>query len=64
MMSYLGSLISYCLGALLYWRFVSIFPPLLYLFLYVSLRRIPESPVWLLGNRGTEHCRDALQWLR
>ena len=63
-MFYLGSLTSFCLGALLYWRFASIFPSLLYLLLYFSLWRVPESPVWLLAHRGTEPCREALQWLR
>ena len=60
----LGILASYCLGAVLYWRFVSIIPPLLYLLLVIALWRLPESPLWLLSHRGTEDCREALQWLR
>ena len=59
-----GILISYCLGAGLYWRFVSVIPPLLYLLLFTTLWRLPESPLWLLSHRGTEDCREALQWLR
>ena len=60
----LGILTTYCLGALLYWRFVSAVPPLLYLVLFLTLYRVPESPLWLLSHRGTEDCRLALQWLR
>ena len=60
----LGVLTTYCLGAVLYWRFVSIVPPLLYLLLFLALWRLPESPLWLLSHRGTEDCREALQWLR
>ena len=59
-----GILLSYSLGALLYWRLVSGLPPLLYLLLALALWRIPESPLWLLSHRGTEHCTEALQWLR
>ena len=60
----LGILATYCLGAVLYWRFVSIIPPVLYLVLFLLLWRVPESPLWLLSHRGTEDCREALQWLR
>ena len=60
----LGILTTYCLGALLYWRFVSIIPPFINFLLFLALWRIPESPLWLLSNRGTEDCREALQWLR
>ena len=60
----LGILTTYCLGAVLYWRFVSIIPPVLYLVLFLLLWRVPESPLWLLSHRGPEDCREALQWLR
>ena len=60
----LGILTTYCLGALLYWRIVSTIPPLLYLLLFLTLCRIPESPLWLLSHGGPEDCREALQWLR
>ena len=60
----LGVLTTYILGAGLYWRFVSTIPPLLYLLLFLALWRLPESPLWLLSHRGTEDCREALQWLR
>ena len=60
----LGILASYCLGALLYWRLVSVVPPLLYLLQLLLLWRVPESPLWLLSHRGPEHCTQSLQWLR
>ena len=60
----LGVLTTYILGAGLYWRFVSTIPPLLYLLLFLTLWRLPESPLWLLSHRGIEDCREALQWLR
>ena len=60
----LGILTTYSLGALLYWRFVSLLPPVLYLLLFLALWRVPESPLWLLSHRGTEDCRVALEWLR
>jgi len=60
----LGILASYCLGAVLYWRFVAIIPPIIYLLLVLALWRNPESPLWLLSHRGTEDCREALEWLR
>ena len=60
----LGILTTYCLGAVLYWRFVAIIPPILYIVLLLALWRLPESPLWLLSHRGPEDCREALQWLR
>ena len=60
----LGILTTYCIGAIFYWRFVSIIPPFINFILFLALWRIPESPLWLLSNRGTEDCRQALQWLR
>ena len=60
----LGILTTYCAGVLLYWRFVSIIPPFINFLLFLALWRIPESPLWLLSHRGTEECREALEWLR
>ena len=60
----LGILTTYCLGALLYWRIVSIIPTFINFILFLALWRIPESPLWLLSHRGTEDCREVLQWLR
>ena len=60
----LGILLSYCLGASLYWRIVSCLPPLLYTVLACGLFRIPESPIWLLAHKGPEEARQSLQWLR
>ena len=60
----LGILVIYCLGAVLYWRFVSTIPLLLFLIFFTTLWRVPESPLWLLSHRGTDDCREALQWLR
>ena len=59
-----GILLSYCSGALLYWRYSSAAPCFLYLFLFVGLLKIPESPIWLLGHKGRGEARKALQWLR
>ena len=59
-----GVFICYCLGAGLYWRYVSSIPPVLYIFLAAGLFLIPESPIWLLGHRGEEEALDALLWLR
>ena len=63
-MSSLGVLVIYCLGAPLYWRYVSSVPAVLYLLLLLALYRIPESPLWLLTHRGADQCREALVWLR
>ena len=52
------------MGAALYWRYSAAIPCLLYLFLFIGLFRIPESPIWLLGHKGREDARKALQWLR
>lgn len=60
----IGILLSYCMGAVLYWRYSAAIPCLLYLFLFIGLFRIPESPIWLLGHKGREDARKALQWLR
>ena len=59
-----GILLSYCSGALLYWRYSSAAPCFLYLFLFMGLLKIPESPIWLLGHKGRGEARKALQWLR
>ena len=59
-----GILLSYCSGALLYWRYSSAAPCFLYLCLFIGLLKIPESPIWLLGHKGRGEARNALQWLR
>ena len=60
----LGILTSYCLGALLYWRFVAAIPVIFCLLNFLVLLRVPESPIWLLGHQGLDKGREALQWLR
>ena len=60
----LGILLCYSLGAVVYWRYVALLPPLLYLALFLGLLLVPESPLWLLGHRGPDHTREALRWLR
>ena len=61
----IGILLVYILGAFLDWRIVASVPTILmYTILCVALIFIPESPVWLLGHRGVEEGKDALQWLR
>ena len=60
----LGILSCYCLGSLLYWRYVASIPPPLYLLLFCGLSRVPESPLWLLGHRGSKAAGQSLAWLR
>lgn len=60
----IGILICYCLGAVLYWRYVASLPPLLYILLALGLFFPPESPIWLLGHKGENEARTALVWLR
>ena len=60
----IGILIFYCLGAVLYWRYVASLPPLLYFLLALGLFFPPESPIWLLGHKGENEARSALVWLR
>ena len=60
----LGILSCYSLGSLLYWRYVASIPPLLYLILFSGLSRVPESPLWLLGHRGSKAAAESLTWLR
>ena len=60
----LGILVAYCLGAGLYWRYLTAVPAALSLLFAAGLCRIPESPIWLLGHRGREAARAALIWLR
>jgi len=59
-----GILISYILGAGLYWRYVAAVPPILYFLLCGALFFIPESPIWLLGHKGERQAKDSLVWLR
>jgi MFS family permease len=60
----IGIMVSYCLGAGLNWRYLTIFPTILNLLFAAGLSRIPESPIWLLGHHGNEAASSALIWLR
>ena len=60
----LGILSCYCLGSLLYWRYVASIPAPLYLLLLSGLSAVPESPLWLLGHRGAKAAGQSLGWLR
>ena len=60
----IGVLFSYCLGAVLYWRYVAFVPPILYILLAIYMLFLPESPLWLLGHKGEDDSKKALQWLR
>ena len=59
-----GILICYSFGIELSWRYVASLPPVLYILLAIALFFIPESPIWLLGLKGEQDARKALQWLR
>ena len=59
-----GILICYSFGIELSWRYVASLPPVLYILLAIALFFIPESPIWLLGHKGEQEARKALQWLR
>ena len=60
----LGVLLVYTLGSLLPWRPTVLLLPGLLLLLLVALVPAPESPIWLLGNRGKEEAQKALEWVR
>ena len=60
----IGILICYCLGAVLYWRYVAIIVQVFLIVQAMGLPFIPESPIWLLGHRGEKEALDALKWLR
>ena len=64
LMTGVGILLSYCLGSGLYWRYMGLLPPCLYVVLGLCLFLIPESPIWLLSHHGEQAARDALTWLR
>jgi MFS family permease len=59
-----GITVTYCLGAGLNWRYITIFPATLNLLFAIGLTFIPESPIWLLGHCGRDAARAALVWLR
>ena len=59
-----GILFCYSLGIELSWRYVACVPPVLYIVVTIALFFIPESPIWLLGHKGEQEARTALQWLR
>jgi MFS family permease len=75
----LGVLLSYCLGAVLSWRWTCLAIPGLLVALLLGLSTVPESPIWLLGHRSVaaqsldqpiQSCRgdlaayNAIRWLR
>ena len=64
LMSGIGVLICYSLGAGLHWRYVALFPTLLYSCMIIGLLIVPESPLWLLTHRTEEDAVKALHWLR
>ena len=64
LISKVGFLVCYCLGAVLYWRYVAIIVQVFLIIQAVCLPFIPESPIWLLGHRGEKEALDALKWLR
>ena len=59
-----GILVSYSLGAVLYWRYVALIAPVLYFIMGCLLFLTPESPIWLLGHQGEQDAVLALKWLR
>jgi len=59
-----GITIVYVLGAVMYWRIVAAFPVGIIIILVTGLSLVPESPIWLLGHRGDEETKKALEWLR
>merc|ERR1712025_1430988 len=59
-----GTLITYSLGSVLYWRYVAFIPPVLYLLMISGLLMVPESPIWLLSHKGKDEAKEALIWLR
>ena len=64
LMSGVGVLASYSLGAGLNWRVVAVFPPILYACMVMGLFAVPESPIWLLSHKTETDARQALIWLR
>ena len=64
LLSGFGVLFCYSLGIELSWRYVASLPPVIYILLAIALFFIPESPIWLLGHKGEQEARKALQWLR
>ena len=63
-MSGIGVLISYTLGAALTWRYVAVFPTILYIIMITCLLVVPESPLWLLTHKTLDEAIEALSWLR
>ena len=50
----------FILGSVASWRLVAAVPAVITLVLWAGMTLVPESPIWLLGNRGREEARAAL----
>jgi facilitated trehalose transporter len=60
----LGMLITYIVGALLPWHYLSFFCAAFPVMLLIALFLLPESPVWLMSHGYVDRAAAALEWLR
>ena len=58
-----STVVLYALALVLNWRGLAIFISIAPLIRLPVLCKIPESPIWLLGQRRIEEARQAMQWL-